>query len=154
DLGLDSRPQTEEFDDFILHVDGWLCEVKDAQIRDGLHVLGAAPAGPQRVGLVLAMLQSRQIWAGEAGAMPGLREALGLNEGDGAGRAQTDRAEATARSLVETMEGTGWHPDAADDTVAAVLGRPDGAVSRLLRFAATQIVPRLAQTSGEISAVL
>ncbi len=46
DLGLDDRPQDAEFDDFILHVDGWLCEVKDAQIRDGLHVLGAAPEGP------------------------------------------------------------------------------------------------------------
>ena len=43
DLGLDERPDDEEFDDFLLHVDGWLCEIKDAQIRDGLHVLGAAP---------------------------------------------------------------------------------------------------------------
>ena len=41
DLGLDDRPHDAEFDEFILHVDGWLCEIKDAQIRDGLHVLGA-----------------------------------------------------------------------------------------------------------------
>ena len=45
DLGLDDRPDDEEFDDFILHVDGWLCEIKDAQIRDGLHVLGAGAGG-------------------------------------------------------------------------------------------------------------
>ncbi len=153
DLGLESRPHDAEFDDFVLHVDGWLCEVKDAQIRDGLHVLGAAPVGPQRVGLVLAMLQSRQIWAGQAGALPGLREALGLAEG-GAGRAETDKVEATARSLVETMEGTRWRPDKADDAVAAVLGAPNDAASRLLRFAATEIVPRLDQTTGEIAAVL
>ena len=44
DLGLDARPHDDEFDDFVLHVDGWLCEVKDAQIRDGLHVLGVAPS--------------------------------------------------------------------------------------------------------------
>jgi cobaltochelatase CobN len=37
------------------------------------HVLGAAPTGPERVGLVLVMLRSRQIWAGQAGALPGLR---------------------------------------------------------------------------------
>ena len=43
DLGLDDRPHDTEFDDFLLHVDGWLCEIKDAQIRGGLHVLGAAP---------------------------------------------------------------------------------------------------------------
>ena len=154
DLGLDSRPHDAEFDEFVLHVDGWLCEVKDAQIRDGLHVLGAAPAGPERVGLVLAMLQARQIWAGQAGAMPGLREALGLDESGSAGRAETDHAEAIARSVVETMEGTGWRPDAVDDTVAAVLGQTNEAVSQLLRFAATEIVPRLAQTSDEITVVL
>ena len=28
-----------------MHVDGWLCEIKDVQIRDGLHVLGQAPEG-------------------------------------------------------------------------------------------------------------
>ncbi|MGL5851527.1 MAG: cobaltochelatase subunit CobN, partial [Phycicoccus sp.] len=53
DLGLDQRPDDEDFDDFILHVDGWLCEIKDAQIRDGLHVLGEQPTGEARVNLVL-----------------------------------------------------------------------------------------------------
>ena len=154
DLGLRSRPHDSEFDDFILHVDGWLCEVKDAQIRDGLHVLGAAPTGPARVNLVLAMLQARQIWAGEAGALPGLRETLGLDEGGAAGRAETDKAEATARRLVEAMDAMAWHPDAADDVVATVLGRPADAATRLLRFAATEIVPRLMRTSDEITAVL
>ena len=65
DLGLDERPDDEEFDDFILHVDGWLCEIKDAQIRDGLHVLGQAPAGEARVNLVLAILRAAQVWGGE-----------------------------------------------------------------------------------------
>ena len=49
DLGLDERPHDAEFDDFLLHVDGWLCQIKDAQIRDGLHVLGRAPEGADRV---------------------------------------------------------------------------------------------------------
>ena len=183
DLGLDARPHDAEFDDFVLHVDGWLCEVKDAQIRDGLHVLGAAPAGPERVSLVLAMLQARQVWSGVAGALPGLRQALGLAEN--ASRAETDRAEATARALAERMEAEGWHPGAAGSVVAAVLGDPGAsepsasdetraagtvvghfgtlerakvsnhtAVTRLLEFAAAEIVPRLAQTAGEIGAVL
>ena len=118
DLGLDARPHDAEFDDFVLHVDGWLCEVKDAQIRDGLHVLGVAPAGPERVGLVLAMLQARQIWSGVAGAMPGLREALGLTEDGSASRAEVDQAEATARALAEGMELAGWQPSAAGGVVA------------------------------------
>ncbi len=47
----------DDFNDFLLHVDGYLCELKDAQIRDGLHTLGQAPAGAQRIGLVLAMVR-------------------------------------------------------------------------------------------------
>ncbi len=35
----------EAFDDLVLHVDGYLCELKDAQIRGGLHVLGQPPDG-------------------------------------------------------------------------------------------------------------
>jgi cobaltochelatase CobN len=154
DLGLESRPHDAEFDDFVLHVDGWLCEVKDAQIRDGLHVLGTAPAGPERVGLVLAILQARQIWSGVSGAMPGLRQALGLAEDGSASRAEVDRAEATARALAEAMEEAGWPPDDAGRVAEAVLGRPDDAVAGVLRFAAAELIPRLAQTAGEIDAVL
>ena len=157
DLGLESRPQTEEFDDFLLHVDGWLCEVKDAQIRDGLHVLGQAPEGAQRVGLVLAMLQARQIWASgttASGGLPGLREALGLAEDGTASRTAVDRAEELARALVEGMELTGWRAAAAPEVVTEVLGRPDETVERLLRFAADDLIPRLAATAGEIDAVL
>jgi cobaltochelatase CobN len=154
DLGLEQRPHDAEFDDFVLHVDGWLCEVKDAQIRDGLHVLGAAPEGPQRVGLVLAMLQARQIWSGAAGALPGLRAALGLTEEASSVRARVDAAEAAARALVEGMEEAGWQPGAAAGLVSAVLGEPNDAAAQVLRFAAAQVVPRLAATTGELDAVL
>jgi cobaltochelatase CobN len=160
DLGLESRPGDEQFDDFLLHVDGWLCEIKDAQIRDGLHVLGQAPGGAQRVGLVLAMLQARQIWSGAGGALPGLREALGLAEDGSASRHAVDAAEDLARSLVEGMELAGWRPDAAREVTADVLGRGDetgdtcDTVERLLRFAADELIPRLAATTGEIDAIL
>lgn len=146
DLGLDERPDDGEFDDFLLHVDGWLCEVKDAQIRDGLHVLGAAPEGDARVNLVLAILRATQVWGGEAGSVPGLRTALGLKEG--ATSAQVDQVERQARELLERMEAGHWHGgDAA--TIA-----PDPEVAKVLRFAAEQVVPRLAETAGELDAVL
>ncbi|MGW1377089.1 cobaltochelatase subunit CobN [Streptomyces sp. NPDC002446] len=144
DLGMEERPDDEGFDDFLLHVDGWLCEVKDAQIRDGLHVLGGAPTGEARVNLVLAILRARQIWGGTQ-ALPGLREALGLDE-SAATRTTADEAEDTARALVQAMEDAGWDPEA----VARVAdGHPD-AVARILDFAARQVVPRLAATTDEI----
>jgi cobaltochelatase CobN len=148
DLGLDDRPGDEEFDDFLLHVDGWLCEIKDAQIRDGLHVLGAAPDGAARVNLVLAILRAAQVWGGQDHAVPGLRTALGLKEG--AELAAVDEIETRARALVEAMEAAGWDADA--DSIDALHEAPD--VRACLRFAATEVVPRLAGTAGELDAVM
>lgn len=146
DLGLDERPEDEEFDDFLLHVDGWLCEIKDAQIRDGLHVLGGAPTGPERVNLVLAILRAPQVWGGVDHAVPGLRAALGLKED--AAAAVVDEIEGRARALVEAMEAAEWEIGVADTL------HPDPEVCRVLRFAATEVVPRLAGTSAELDAVL
>jgi cobaltochelatase CobN len=115
-------------------------------------VLGAAPEGDARVGLVLAMLAARQIWSGQAAAMPGLREALGLAED--AARAEVDRVEGVARALVQGMESASWSPEAVGPVVAEVLGRADDGVAAVLRFAAAEVVPRLAATTGEIDAVL
>ena len=56
-----------------MHVDGWLCEIKDVQIRDGLHVLGQAPDGDDLVNLVLAILRSNQVFGGQVNGVPGLR---------------------------------------------------------------------------------
>ncbi|MES4902153.1 MULTISPECIES: cobaltochelatase subunit CobN [unclassified Streptomyces] len=148
DLGLEDRPDDDGFDDFLLHVDGWLCEVKDAQIRDGLHVLGAAPSGPERVNLVLAILRARQIWGGTS-ALPGLREALGLDE-SAATRTGADEAEDRARALVQAMEDADWAPEAVEK---ACLGLPEeqrDAVTAILDFAAREVVPRLAATTDEI----
>lgn len=146
DLGLEERPGDEEFDDFLLHVDGWLCEIKDAQIRDGLHVLGAAPRGEARVNLVLSILRAAQVWGGVGNAVPGLRSALGLTEG--ATTAEVDAVEAQARGLVEAMEKAGWDP-AHVDTL-----HDDPGVRRVLVFAAEQVVPRLDRTTDELDAVL
>jgi len=147
DLHVDDQPDDEAFDEFVLHIDGYLCEIKDAQIRDGLHILGQPPVAEARVNLVLAVLRARQVWGGRGGALPGLREALGLVEGKGA-LAEVDRFEDEARRLVEGMEERDWAPAAADDLA------DQSDVVRVLRFAATEVVPRLARTTDEISNVL
>jgi cobaltochelatase CobN len=157
DLGLDDRPHDAEFDEFILHVDGWLCEIKDVQIRDGLHVLGQAPHGEARVNLVLAMLRAKQVWGGQAAALPGLREALGLSEQGDEVRADVDEAEQLARRLVAAMEARDWHLDAASEVTADLLGAADSRnplVSQVLAFAASEVVPRLARTTDELTNVL
>ncbi|MDK3256624.1 cobaltochelatase subunit CobN [Blastococcus capsensis] len=153
DLGLNERPEDDHFDEMILHVDGWLCEIKDSQIRDGLHVLGTPPSGQDRVDLVLAMLRARQIWGGSV-ALPGLREALGLTEDGTAGLHATDAVEAQAEALVSGMETRGWTADAVPGVVHEVLGREDDAVTAVLRFAVDEVVPRLERTTDELDATL
>jgi cobaltochelatase CobN len=147
DLGLEEQPDAEEFDDFIMHVDGWLCEIKDAQIRDGLHVLGEAPSGEARVNLVLAILRAAQVFGGQAQAVPGLRAALGLKE-NAESTSAVDAIEAIARDLVEQMDEADWDPARAAEL------HDDPEVQRVLAFAATQVVPRLARTTDELDAVV
>jgi cobaltochelatase CobN len=182
DLHVDEQPGDDAFDDFVLHVDGWLCEIKDVQIRDGLHVLGAGPVGEPRVNLVLAVLRSAQVWGGVGGALPGLRAALaasfGLDEkellaGPGArvavpealtalapGPARTgsdaiDLLEQLARRLVAAMEASGWTPGTAGAVLREELaGREVPDAVRVLEFAAAEVVPRLAGTGDEIANVL
>jgi cobaltochelatase CobN len=157
DLGLADRPHDAEFDEFILHVDGWLCEIKDVQIRDGLHVLGQAPSGAARVNLVLAMLRAKQVWGGQAAALPGLREALGLSEQGDAGRVEVDEAEGVAHRLVSAMEARDWRVTAAAEVATEVLGADDSRVAlvgEVLAFAASEVVPRLARTTDELTGVL
>uniref|UniRef100_UPI00245868B5 cobaltochelatase subunit CobN n=1 Tax=Nocardia cyriacigeorgica TaxID=135487 RepID=UPI00245868B5 len=158
DLGLAERPDEDSFDDMLLHVDGWLCEIKDVQIRDGLHVLGQAPEGDVELDLVLAMLRARQLWGGEQN-VPGLREALGLSEAGDEARARVDVVEARARELLAALQAENWSVDAVEPLVndfatAIVAGGRVEAVKSVLRFAATEVVPRLRETGIEIARVL
>ncbi|WP_280424159.1 cobaltochelatase subunit CobN [Nocardia carnea] len=160
DLGLAERPDEESFDDMLLHVDGWLCEIKDVQIRDGLHILGRAPAGASEVDLVLAMLRARQLWGGEM-SVPGLREALGLSESGDEARERVDAVESRARELLVALQAAEWSPGAVDELVERFSGNLFGdaggdrdAVASVLRFAATEVVPRLRGTTVEIDRVL
>nr|WP_218903221.1 cobaltochelatase subunit CobN [Streptomonospora nanhaiensis] len=186
DLHREDMPGEDEFDDFVMHVDGYLCEIKDVQIRDGLHVLGRAPEGEARVNLVMAVLRAAQVWGGRVGALPGLRAvvagAFGLDEKhllaepgarvpvpaaltalvEGPARTASDAldlVDTLARRMVEAMEDRAWAPEAAGAVAAEALGPdcPSDPLRRaadVLRFAAEQVVPRLAATSGELDAVL
>jgi len=151
DLGVDAAPGSAEFDEFVLHIDGYLCEVKDAAIKDGLHILGAAPAGAALVNLVLVILRAPQLWSARWGALPGLRAALGLPEGE---PTQADRYEQEARTLVEAIAATDWDATRVPEVAAALLTLPSSPVTRVLEFACAELVPRLNATTGEIDAVL
>jgi cobaltochelatase CobN len=152
DLGLERPPDDEIFDEFVLHVDGWLCEIKDAQIRDGLHVLGQVPEGGELNNLVLAMLRSPQIFGGQVNGVPGLRAALGL--ADNAPLSDVDVVETKARDLVEALAAADWSVGAIPQIVERIAGTSNDAAAAVLRFACQEVIPRLARTGEEITAIL
>lgn len=173
DLGVEEQP--EEFSDFLNHLDGYLCEIKDLPIRGGLHVLGEPPAGEALRDLVA------QIMRLGAGEVPGLRRAVaaafgleerGLAQDGGArvsapeglvsrfpGPAATasdllDRLEDASRALLEELARHGWDAGAVPEVCEVVLGALDEGVISSLRFAAEEVVPRLLRTPDEIENLL
>ncbi|MGJ8527571.1 cobaltochelatase subunit CobN [Maritalea sp.] len=51
DMGLENQPE----DDALTTIDTFLCELKEAQIRDGLHIFGQAPIGSLKTDLSVAL---------------------------------------------------------------------------------------------------
>ena len=153
DLHVADEPGQEAFDDFILHLDGYLCEVKDVLIRDGLHILGQPPVDASLVDLVMGILRAQQTWGGATGAVPGLRrvlgEAYGLSETE---RVEADALETMARTLVEGVAARGW--TGAAEVCASSLDRDVPGAVASLEFACTEVVPRLRRTTDEITNLL
>ena len=57
DLGIDSI-SGNSLSQFLTRADGYLCELKEAQIRDGLHIFGQCPHGKQLRDLIAAIARS------------------------------------------------------------------------------------------------
>ncbi len=182
DLGVSERP--DDLGALVEHIDGYLCEVKDIQIKDGLHVLGVVPSGDQLRGLTAAMLRLG------SGEVPGLRRAVGaafgLDEealvaapGAPAPSASSapleqgvvalvdrfpgpstsagdlvDRLEAAQMALLDALAVRSWDAGATSEVCFEVLGRADAGVERVLRFAATEVVPRIRRTPDELSHIV
>jgi cobaltochelatase CobN len=70
DLECNQPPDAEQLPELLKRVDRYVCEIKEAQIRDGLHILGRLPEGDQLVDLLLALVRA------DNGRIPGLIRAL------------------------------------------------------------------------------
>ena len=176
DLNVHEIP--DDFDDFILHVDGYICELKDAQIRDGLHTLGEAPESEMLIGLLLALTRLNN------GDIPGLRQAIGdalgidytammrdrsmavdanslatpLVSSNGSEPIRSagdvvERLEAMAHGLYERLYETDFDSESVE-RIAAEMLMDTGDVPRVLRYVCESIYPALTQTTDEIDALL
>ena len=129
------------FDDLLLEVDGYLCELKDAQIRGGLHVLGVPPEGQAELDMVAAITRLPQ------GGTPALRDLVAETmdlDPQTQNRADNDRIAEAHLALLERCRDQGW----------AVPPDVVGPLAGVARWVCTRLVPSLRATTREVDAVL
>lgn len=176
DRDLKKEECPEDFDNFLQEVDGYLCELKDAQIRDGLHVLGQAPKDEQLVNLLLAMTRLENL------DVPSLRSAIAKALGISYRELLDERGRTLRRPLPPPLQDSGQNApscgevieridrlaskmlwelkekafslECVEETVLRSLGFPDPGTISALRFVCSWIYPRLLQTSEEIRHLL
>jgi cobaltochelatase CobN len=135
DLGIAEAPGEDQFDDVIMNVDGYLCSLKDAQIRGGLHILGDVPEGQTLIDLVLAITRLGH------GKVPSLRRSVAqLLEIDPEAPATLDRLEAECRARVEAAAKRNWA--ALPDDLPALV------------WVCEWLVPKLRRTGDELKNLL
>ena len=176
DLGVDSQP--DDFAHFLLEIDGYLCEIKDAQIRDGLHTLGEVPRDEQLIGMLCAL--SRLDSDGVPSLRRSLAEALDLDyssllaepglalqrevpdvlakmDQDGPARSHGDlieRLEALCRLAYEQLRTLDFDSERVPELVRDLLGRADAQTEAVLKYAAKTTHPALLRTTDEIDNLL
>ena len=84
ELGL-TRPADDTARDSLLQgLDAYLCEIKESQIRDGLHTLGSSPQGRQRIDTLVALARfPAGTVAGQKSLLVALAQDLALEGADG-----------------------------------------------------------------------
>ena len=183
-LNQDGVPQTlakmEGVDvaHLIEDIDGYLCELGAAQIRDGLHVLGKVPAGEALVDMVCALVRLPNL------SVPGLPASVAaaldtdwtaLQDDKGrrldtlspalariSGRTLVTRADAfdaitaIGRQLVGTLATSGFDANAIHAALADVLPgvASTEAIQQTLAYVCDELAPNLARTSEEIDNLL
>ena len=150
-------------------LDGYLCELGMAQIRDGLHILGQMPP-------MAEMLRSltRLSNAGSRSLQASLAAAFGFNlvlllqkpgerlQSDGMLLGQPIHTHADVLEILDRatldlytmLENLGFRIEVIADVQRAVLGLESEEVENVLAFACKELVPKLEQTGDEIEHLL
>jgi len=168
DLKVDKPP--DDFSKFLQKLDGYICEIKDSQIRGGLHILGELPKGDELIDLLSSITRL------DNGDIPSLRralaEALGLNYKElleDRGKIIKDlplkasskiftagdvieEIEKLSRKLYKELLSRGSKDIPA--LIEEVIGKRDIKVERVLKFVADTVYPNLLKTEDEIKNLL
>lgn len=152
-------------------IEGYLCELTGAQIRDGLHILGTLPEGEALIDLLYHLLKlpnltlpalpatvaRRYGWDWEALlAQPGRRLEATLRLDGQTCHTQADLiawVEAASRRVLAALAAHNWQRTAVPEAIAATLGQ-DGApwyadLQAILTYVCERLVPALRQSAHD-----
>ena len=150
-------------------LDGYLCELGMAQIRDGLHTLGHMPPLPEMLRsltrLSNAGVPSLQSSLATAFGFdlaslldnPGLRldtQQQILNQDCHTKADVLETCDRAALDLYTMLESLGFRLEVIEEVQRAVLGRETKEITEVLTFACKDLVPKLEQSGEEIEHLL
>ena len=170
----------KDFAHLMQEIDGYLCELAGAQIRDGLHILGQVPKGETLVELLFHLVRIPNL------GVPALPDAVAIACGLDVGRlreepgarldspvpsllaARTEKPLVTAGDLAETVDHLSRELIRSVTDTGSVSVAPEAAVVRLLadasgdtsgvvdtlRYICAELIPKLGHIPDEISGVL
>jgi len=169
DLGIEiessvgARHALPLLEEFLTRADGYLCELKEAQIRDGLHIFGQCPQGRQLRDLIVAI--ARHPGIGRIGLTRALAEDWGLDFDPLTADFSVDRGQfsavngKTCRTIGEIVEILEQH---AAELVEQLIGTNNQQpttnnqqqTQRELDWIRDRLLPALQQTNQELTHLL
>jgi cobaltochelatase CobN len=165
DLDCDERSARQNFEEFLEKLHAYLSEIKDTQIRDGLHIFGRPPEGEKMVEMLIALTRLAN------GGIPSLRQGVATALGydydlllsergkifagtNKTGGQLLDEINVLVRQMVDELYRRDFDHEAAPEIRRLYLGRPAPDVEKTLCYAATVLVAKLNDTTCELTHTL
>ncbi|MCL0095732.1 cobaltochelatase subunit CobN [Dehalococcoidia bacterium] len=164
DLGIDQAASFADFDGFMEKLHGYIHELADTQIRDGLHTLGEPPVDSRLDEFLVALTRLSN------GDVPSLRQSLAEGKGydydnllANRGKLQSDgksgghiieELHELSLQLVKRFHDDGFREESIDAIAGEVLGESNFNIKMVLTYIMNSIVPNLAATTDELTNTL
>jgi cobaltochelatase CobN len=164
DLQVTCETVMADFDGFLEKLHGYINELSEAQIREGLHILGRAPSGLPLEEFMCTLTRLNN------GSVPSLRESIaelkGYNFSEllaNRGKLRADgktngdlinEANAASLKVIQKFHAENFDKNRIEFVVQNVLGQSSPKVNRCLCYIADFLAPSLAATTDELTNTL
>jgi cobaltochelatase CobN len=164
DLEVTRETAFSDFDAFLEDLHGYLHEVSDTQIRDGIHTLGEPPAGSRLDNFLVSLTRLSN------GSVPSLRQTIAELKGynytdllENKGKLHVDGktsgdllkdVDQLSLQLIHQFSTSGFKEENINKVIRDVLGDYNFKVWQCLGYIAVSLVPALSATTDELSNTL